>query len=147
MNYQQPFMPSFPNQFYGGFQTQAYQQPQSVPNYAPQPPQQATLPLTSNKTYVASMEDAISRTTMPNSEMLYVHQDKPQIIQIKTDMQGKKTAQVFDITVHKDELAPENQPPVDYVTREEYNKLYDQIRDIQKSVQDIADMRRNTINE
>lgn len=65
-----------------GFNATTYQpQPYFQQPYQPQPyqqfqPQQAAQPKT-NKVFVTSLDDALSRVCEPNSEMLYLHQDEP----------------------------------------------------------------------
>ena len=93
-----------------------------------------------NKIYVRNVDDAMNRQASPNSEVIYVHQDLPMIIEVKTDAQGRKTAVAYDIKEHKEVAAePATQPQTgDFVTRDEYNKLFEQIRDIQQSVKGIV---------
>ena len=138
--YQNPYMVNQP-----------YQQAVNVPQiqaqgltgaYMQQPVQQQAQQQqgATNKIYVRNVDDAMNRQSAPNSEMVYIHQDLPMIIEVKTDGQGRKTSAAYDITLHKEEAAePVTQPQeVDYVTRDEYNKLFAQLRDIQRVVQDIA---------
>jgi hypothetical protein len=68
-----------------GFQT-----PQTV--VAPQPQ------LRTNKVFVTSLEDALSRNAEPNTIMVYRHQDEKFEYEIYTDMQGKKTYKTLALT-------------------------------------------------
>ena len=61
-------------------------------------------PFRTNKVFVSSLQDAMSRPSEPNSEVVYIHQDLPMLIQITTDVQGRKTSMVFDLTTHKEEV-------------------------------------------
>lgn len=128
--------------YYGNFnQQQAYNfnpqsQQQAQPNFTAQ---QSMQPQT-NKIFVTSVDDALARPTMFNSEIVYLHQDQPLLIEIRTDSQGKKTPIVYDIQPHK-EPEPTPQPIVDYVKREEYDELYAQIKEIRGTIQDMAKRR------
>lgn len=86
-----PFNPFNP---YGG------QMPQNNGNFAQpqyQPPKQ------SNKIYVSGIEAARAYQVPFNSEILLVDSEKDILYEVVTDAQGKKTVNVFDITVHQEE--------------------------------------------
>ena len=70
---------------YGGY-SQAPAMNQAPVNYAPPP--------ATNKLYVVSVEDAVSRYASPNSVMLYVLQDESAVIEVATDPQGRKSHRV-----------------------------------------------------
>lgn len=99
-----------------GSQTPVYQpSPSFQPNYNPQAvasqpnstqtaqqavqvqsqPVQAQTPTRSNKVFVASIDDATNRYADPNTEIIYLHQDKPFIFEVFTDWQGKKTVKTY----------------------------------------------------
>lgn len=81
-------------------------------NYAPQPAQPIT-----NKIYVTSAEDALSRFASPNSITVYFLQDESVLFEIATDIQGKKnirTRKLVDVEQKKTEKE-------DYLTRTEFN--------------------------
>ena len=100
-NYNQPF---------GGFG--GYVPPVQNPVYQqPQPPQYTT-----NKLYVASVQDAITRYAMPNTVILYTLQDESAVIEVTTDAQGKKTPRVRLLS---DE--PVQTAPPEYVSRQEFD--------------------------
>lgn len=102
---------------YGGYTSNPYLYG-AQPNYAPvqpyqqnvqpqmqqqaqQPVQQAQTPIQpqlqarSNKVFVTSIEDATARYADPNTEIIYLHQDKPFIFEVFTDWQGKKTVRTY----------------------------------------------------
>lgn len=58
-------------------------------------PQQQTVK--TNHIYVTSLEDALARSVEPNSEIVYLHQDKPLLYNVRTDMMGKKTYTVLEL--------------------------------------------------
>lgn len=49
------------------------------------------VPVNTNKIYVTSLEDALSRMAVRGSEMVYFHQDANEFYVVKTDMDGRKT--------------------------------------------------------
>lgn len=93
---------------YGG-----YVPPVQNPMYQVQTPQ-----LTTNKLYVTSVQDAISRYAMPNTVIMYTLQDESAVIEVTTDAQGKKTPRVRLMT---DEPVQTAMP--EYVSRQEFDAL------------------------
>lgn len=75
-------------------QPQMQQQAQQPVQASQQPVQQQT-PTRSNKVFVTSIEDATGRYADPNTEIIYLHQDKPFIFEVFTDWQGKKTVKTY----------------------------------------------------
>ena len=113
-----------PNPYYYNPQPAPYTSPYLSP-YAPQTPavqtqvqqpvqqaqlaaqttqsQQTSAPPQTNKIFVTGKEDALNRQAPFNSEIIYLHQDKPFGFQVYTDGQGKKTVTVFRLTECTDE--------------------------------------------
>lgn len=87
-------------------------------NYYTQPQTQQQ-PLT-NKIYVTSAEDALSRFASPNTVTAYFLQDESAVFEVTTDIQGKKNLRVRKLTDVAEETKKQN-IPVDYVTREEFD--------------------------
>jgi hypothetical protein len=54
-----------------------------------------------NTTYVISLEEALSRSNMRNSEIVYFHQDKPVFYRIRVDQDGRKHWQEFSYDIPK----------------------------------------------
>lgn len=73
--------------------------------YGQQMPQQMQMQVRTNKMFVTSVEDAMARYADYNTEIVYFHQDLPLLIEVKTDMQGKKTCNLFDISTHTENKA------------------------------------------
>lgn len=83
--------------------------------YAQQQPQQAV----TNKIYVTSAEDALSRFASPNTITAYFLQDESTLFEVATDAQGKKNIRVRKLTDVTEE--PKKQTVSgDYVTRAEF---------------------------
>lgn len=77
----------------------------------------AQQPLT-NKIYVVSQEDALSRFSNPNTVTAYFLQDESGIVEVTTDTMGKKNAVLRQFIKPKDEQKP---VVVDYITRDEFD--------------------------
>lgn len=98
--------------YYGG-----YQQP-----YQPQPyqqQQQQRLPPTTNKVYVVSLEDALSRFSTPNTVMIYILQDDSAVFEIFTDEQGRKAYKAKKLV----DIQEQPNGGGDLVTRQEFEEL------------------------
>lgn len=95
-------------QFYQPQTPLYYQQPQ------PQPP-------ITNKIYVTSAEDALSRFASPNTITVYFLQDESTIFEVSTDIQGKKnirTLKLSDVAPQKPAVAPSLD---NFITRDEFD--------------------------
>jgi hypothetical protein len=100
------------------------------PNYSALNTNFSQMPAKTNKIYVTSLEDAMARFADPGSTMLYVLQDETMAFEIVTDVQGRKNYRALRL-----ELAQEAQKgQTDYVTREEFEKLKEQISQLGKEV-------------
>lgn len=80
--------------------------------------QQVPAPPATNKIYVVSAEDAMSRYAQPNTVMLYVQQDESAIYEVYTDGQGKKAIRARRLTD-----APAENKGGEFVTRGEFDSL------------------------
>lgn len=103
---------------YGGYQ-QAPTMNQPPVNYAPPP--------ATNKLYVVSVDDAVSRYASPNSVMLYVLQDESAVIEVATDPQGRKTHRV---RVLAEPPQREEVKTDDFVRRNEFEEFRAEMRKI-----------------
>ena len=61
---------------YGGYMQQPQPQPQ------PSMQMQQAIPVKTNKIFITSIEDAMARYAEPNSEIVYLHQDKPILVDL-----------------------------------------------------------------
>lgn len=96
-------------------------------NYQPTQSVQASQPKT-NKIWVTSLEDAMSKPVEPNSEYIYLHQDKPLLIEVITDNQGRKSTRVLELKAYVEETKPETIMPNNFPTREEFEGLKAEIQ-------------------
>lgn len=83
--------------YYPGYTSPAYQQP------TPQPVQQSAT--NTNKIYATGIEDVRSRQLPPNSDFIFLDNDKPLIYRKTTDSTGKMDIQVFKITPYEEKEA------------------------------------------
>jgi hypothetical protein len=99
-------------------------------NYQPQQAQ-PIMPKT-NKVFVTSLDDALSRAVEPNSESIYLHQDKNIIFDVKTDMQGRKTWKAYEFKEYiEQEKAPadtKESQGKDFVSKEEFEAFKGEIQ-------------------
>lgn len=109
--------------------TQQFQQQQAQQ----QTPQMTQVPPRTNIAPVASLVDAMSRLSEPNTDMYYADQDKPFIYQISIDMQGRKTYKTFKIEDVTEQVATQaSQPTADidlsgYAKKEDLQALKNEI--------------------
>ena len=88
-------------------------------NYNPYANMQGqTQPLT-NKIYVTSGEEALSRFANFNSITVYFSQDESTIFEVYTDMQGKKSIKARKLV----DLEPAKPKDENYVTRIEFDEF------------------------
>lgn len=94
-----------PNLYPNMVQQPAIGQSQQMAQPQPQTIQQGyvTPPPSSNKILAISLEDALSKSNDPNTITIYIDQDKPLLYEIEVDLQGRKTYQIYDISLHKAE--------------------------------------------
>ena len=116
------------------FGNYGYGYPNYLGNYQQQvQPQQAQpiMPKT-NKVFVTSLDDAMARAVEPNSETLYLHQDRNLIFDIKTDMQGKKTWKAYEFKEYvEQEKTPVNaqqMQPQDFVSKETFEAFKSEMK-------------------
>lgn len=121
---QQPNMPqNAQNQSLNAFQQQQGQQPI----------QQAVIPAKTNIAPVASLVDAMSRTSEPNTNFYYADQENPYIYLISIDLQGRKTYKTFkieDVTEQVTETPTQASADIDlsaYATKEDLKAFKEEI--------------------
>ena len=111
------------------------QMPQSPMNTPQQQygAQNGAQPPKTNKIFVTSVEEAMARAVEPNTELIYLHQDQPLLIEVYTDAQGKKTPQLFDIVPHKaQETAKADMSK--YVTTEQFDGVMGEINGLKEQL-------------
>lgn len=106
--------------------------PLSQPNqfYPQQPQQQVQRPqMNTNKIFVNGIDDVKNRVLPPNSEYVFLDNDKSILYQKKVDANGQFDVKAFDIVPHVEDKAVE-QSSMDlsnYVPRTEFDTLQKEV--------------------
>ena len=83
----------------------------SSPMYQPQNSMQPSVPnMNTNKLYTTGIEDVRARQLPPNSDFIFLDNDKPIIYRKTTDATGKMDIQVFEIKPFQAEQTKPEQP-------------------------------------
>lgn len=86
---------------------------------------------TTNKLFVVSLEDALSRPADYNSEIVYFDQNKDVMYNVCTNGRGEKNWTVFDVTISKNHSAT----PV--------NPMEKRLSDIESKLEELLNGQRN----
>lgn len=108
-----------------------------------------TPPPKSNKILVVSLEDALSKCNEPNSDTMCLDQDKPLIYNISVDMQGRKSYQTYDISLHQPQEKTEQtqeEAHVDYVSMATFSNLQAQFLSLQNRFNDLVERLKSSQN-
>lgn len=85
-------------------------------------------PIKTNKVFVTSLEDALARPAEIGSEYIYLHQDKPLLYEVKTDMQGRKTYTVLELSQPQNKSQREEEKAdISTITKEDFGALQAEI--------------------
>lgn len=105
-----------------------------TPNYAPytQPPIPTQQSTNTNKIFVNGIEDVRNRRLAPDSDFMFLDNDRPLLYQKTVDGKGQFEVKVFDIVPHKEETAPVNNP--DYVLRSDFEKLSSEFIELKNKI-------------
>ena len=138
--YQTPYNASYggfmPSQ--GNYTGQAPFAPQNG-NYAPQTAtQQQPAQMNTNKIYVTGIEDARARQLPPNSDFIFLDNDKPLLYRKTVDATGKMEIKAFKISEYTEtEAAPAAAPAVDlsqFVSMEEFKGVQAEMGRIKRTI-------------
>ena len=139
--YQTPYNASYggfmPSQ--GNYTGQAPFAPQNG-NYAPQTPTQPQQPaqMNTNKIYVTGIDDARARQLPPNSDFIFLDNDKPLLYRKTVDATGKMEIKAFKISEYTEtEAAPASAPVVDmsqFVSVEEFKNVQTEMGRIKRTI-------------
>ena len=138
--YQTPYNASYggfmPSQ--GNYTGQAPFAPQSA-NYAPTAqPQQQPAQMNTNKICVTGIEDARARQLPPNSDFIFLDNDKPLLYCKTVDATGKMEIKAFKISEYTEtEAAPAAAPAVDlsqFVSVEEFKGVQAEMGRIKRTI-------------
>ena len=125
----------------GSYTGQAPFAPQNG-NYAPQTPsqpqvQQQPAQMNTNKIYVTGIDDARARQLPPNSDFIFLDNDKPLLYRKTVDATGKMEIKAFKISEYTEtETAPAAQA-VDmsqFVSVDEFKGMQNEMKRIKKTI-------------
>ena len=105
-----------------------------------QSPMQAQPQITNtNKIFVSGIEDVKNRILAPNSDYLFVDNDKDLLYQKKTTADGRYEIKTFAITEYKPENSNESNSSVDlsaYVKKDDFDLLSLQLKAIKQELEE-----------
>lgn len=107
-------------------------------NYAPQTPtQQQPAQMNTNKIYVTGIEDARARQLPPNSDFIFLDNDKPLLYRKTVDATGKMEIKPFKISEYTETEAAAPAPAVDlsqFVSVEEFKGVQAEMGRIKRTI-------------
>ena len=108
-------------------------------NYAPTAqPQQQPPQMNTNKIYVTGIDDARARQLPPNSDFIFLDNDKPLLYRKTVDATGKMEIKAFKISEYTEtEAAPAAAPAVDlsqFVSVEEFKTVQTEMGRIKRTI-------------
>lgn len=138
--YNAPYGGFMPSQ--GNYTGQAPFAPQNG-NYTPQTPsqpqvQQQPAQMNTNKIYVTGIDDARARQLPPNSDFIFLDNDKPLLYRKTVDATGKMEIKAFKISEYTEtESAPAPAPAVDmsqFVSVDEFKTVQTEMGRIKRTI-------------
>lgn len=108
-----------------------------VTNSMPQQPQNQAVNTNTNKIYVSGVEDVRNMRLNPNSDYIFLDNDKPIIYQKIVDGKGQFEVKSFDIVPHTEKEVSKNTniDLSEYVLRKDFNTLQDEIRTLRNEIE------------
>ena len=106
-NYGGPFYNGAPFYGGGGFSSPMFQSQQQ------QQPQQVVQCVNTNKVYTTGMEDVRSKYLPPNSDYIFLDNDKPILYQKVVDGKGQFEVKAFSITPYSPQETAKSEPLID----------------------------------
>ena len=127
-HYGAPYYTGAPYYNNGGYSSPMYQPQSSV--------QPSVQNMNTNKLYTTGIEDVRARQLPPNSDFIFLDNDKPIIYRKTTDATGKMDIQVFEIKPFQPEQ-PKAEPPIDlsqFALKTDMQGLINDIEQIKESL-------------
>lgn len=105
-----------------------------------QPQQQINTPINTNKIYVSGIEDVRTKLLAPNSEMLFVDNEKDIIYEKKVDNKGQFEVRAFDIVPHQssEQQSNTNIDMSGYAKTDELQALQNKISSLEEQLSKLA---------
>lgn len=126
-----------PNNYFNQMQNNGYNGNYQAIQPTIQPIQQSVPQLRTNKVFVTSLEDALSRYAEPNTLMIYRHQDEKFEYEIMTDAQGKKTYKTIELKEYS-VVEKGKETKTDTKTSDEINSLKGRISALEEKLKTMA---------
>lgn len=113
-------------------------------NYAPtaqsqQQTAQQPVQMNTNKIYVTGIEDARTRQLPPNSDFIFLDNDKPLLYRKTVDATGKMDIKAFKISEYTEEAnQANNTPQIDlsqFVSIQDFKQMQDEVYQLRKVVE------------
>lgn len=130
-------MVNYPN-YFGGNTMPTATQPYGYP-FIQQPSAQPQI--NTNKIYVSGIEDARMRPLAPNSEYIFLDNEKSLLYQKKVDANGQFEVKAYEITEYNADMATQAQSAIDlsnYVPRSEFEALQGEIKALNEKISNIT---------
>lgn len=129
-------MVNYPNYGYGANTIPTATQPYGYP-FNPYPQPQPQKQIDTNKIYVSGIEDVRMRMLPPNSEYIFLDNEKSVLYQKKVDANGQFEVKAYAISEYKGDLTAREQPSIDlsgYVPRSEFEALQAEIKALSEKI-------------
>lgn len=117
--------------------TQPYGYPLSGNNYYNQPQQFQAPQTNTNKIFVSGIEEVRARMLPPNSDYLYLDNDKAILYQKVVDSKGQFQVKEFTITPKEPDMNMSNEKSMnlsDYVKRDEFDKISNELKTLKEEI-------------
>lgn len=112
-----------------------------TPNYAPQAQQAQATPqqgqVNTNKIYVTGIDDARARQLPPNSDFIFLDNDKPLLYRKTVDATGKMEIKAFKISEYTETEAAPAGDMSQYVSAEEFKSMQTEVGRIKKTIDNL----------
>lgn len=108
----------------------------NAPMYQPQNPVQNNN-MNTNKLYTTGIEDVRARQLPPNSDFIFLDNDKPLVYRKTTDATGRMDIQVFEIKPFQPEQPKPEQPidPAQFALKTDIEDLKNEMEQLKESLQ------------
>lgn len=119
---------------------------QPMPNSQPQ--QQPSSPINTNKIYVSGIEDVRTRLIAPNSEMIFIDNEKDIIYEKKVDNKGQFEVKAFDIVPHQqtEQKTVNGIDMSSYVKVDDLQALKTKISSLEEQISKLIQSREGNVN-
>lgn len=139
--YNQPFN-NFNNTTPTSTQPYGYPLSGSMPFYNNQPQQFQSPQTYTNKVFVSGIDDVRNRMLPPNSDYIYLDNDKAILYQKIVDSKGQFQVKEFTISPKEPDMASKKEDSIslsDYVKRDEFDKISSELKALKEEISKLND--------